>query len=276
LPSTLFTERPYLKKYGLKEPPYSTKPNERYLYLTDQHRGAIAMVGRILMDREGAALVFGEFGTGKTTIMRRIYSELRDHKEYRIGVIENASHCPTEYQLAGTILDSFGEVSHHSDTKGRYDQIKQMLLNNYKQGIISVLLIDESHKLPARVLESLRGLLNFETSEAKIIQLVIFAQRPILKKLNYAKSFKNRLLKCELTRMSEAEFDEMLRWRFTQAGGVVFPFEAAAVNHLYTITKGLPRTALGIAQVSLEIAAAKDGRVSVPIIELAKETRFLD
>lgn len=222
MPSTLFTERPYLKKYGLKEPPYSTKPNERYLYLADQHRGAIAMIGRIIMDREGAALVFGEFGTGKTTIMRRIYAELRDHQEYRVGVIENASHCPTEYQLAGTILESFGETSRHSDTKGRYDQIKQLLLGNYKSGVVSILLIDEAHKLPARVLESLRGLLNFETAEEKVIQLVIFAQRPILKKLNYAKSLKNRLLKCELTRMSESEFDEMMRWRFTQAG--VLPF----------------------------------------------------
>ncbi|MGJ3237394.1 MAG: ExeA family protein [Anaerolineae bacterium] len=234
------------------------------------------MIGRIIMDREGAALVFGEFGTGKTTIMRRIFSELRDHQEYRVGIIENASHCPTEYQLAGTILECFGEDSRHNDTKGRYDQIKSLLLENYQKGIVSVLLIDEAHKLPARVLESLRGLLNFETAEEKVIQFVIFAQRPILRKLNYAKSLKNRLLKCELTRMSDTEFDEMLRWRFTQAGGVVFPFESDAVKHLYEITKGLPRTALGIAQASLEIAASKDGRVTVPIIELAKETRFLD
>lgn len=43
LPTSLFSERPYLKTYGLKEPPYSTKPNERYLYLNDQHKAAIAM-----------------------------------------------------------------------------------------------------------------------------------------------------------------------------------------------------------------------------------------
>lgn len=58
--------------------------------------------------------------------------------------------------------------------------------------------------------------------------------------------------------------------------GVAFPFETDAVKHLYGLTKGLPRTALGIAQASLEIAAAQDGRVTIPIIELAKETRFLD
>ncbi len=276
LPSSLFSERPYLRQYGLKEPPYSTKPNERYLYLTAQHRGAIAMVGRLLVDREGAALVFGEFGTGKTTVMRRIYAELRDHVEYKVGIIENAGHCPTEFQLAGTVLESFGERSHHSDTKGRFDQLKQFLFEQYQQGIVSVILLDEAHKLPARVLESLRGLLNFETAEAKIVQMVLFAQRPILRKLSYAKSFKNRLLKCELTRMSESEFSEMLRWRFTQAGGVVFPFDESAIPLLYNLTRGLPRTALGIAQAALELAAARDGRITRHVIEIAKETRFID
>jgi hypothetical protein len=59
------------------------------------------------MDREGAALVYDKFGTGKTTIMRRVYLELRDNDEYQVGLIENAVHSPTEYQLAGAILDSW-------------------------------------------------------------------------------------------------------------------------------------------------------------------------
>lgn len=274
--NSLFSERPYLQKYGLKEPPYSTKPNERYLYLTPQHKGAVAMIGRLLMDREGASLVFGEYGTGKTTIMRRIFSELRDHNEYIVGVIENASHSPTEFQLAGAILDSFGLKSEANDTKGRFDQIKNFLLNNHKNNLVTVLLIDEAHMLPARVLESLRGLLNFETSEEKILQIVIFAQRPILRKLAYAKSLKNRLLKCELIRMSEAEMSEMLRWRFSQAGGTMFPISDESLKYLHQITNGHPRTACGIAQVALEMGASGDGRVTREIIDIAKETRFLD
>lgn len=276
LSTSLFSDRPYLEKYGLKEPPYSTKPNERYLCLTDQHRSVVAMVGKVLMDREGAALVFGEFGTGKTTILRRIYSELRDHQDYQVGVIENAGHCPTEFQLAGAIIESFGDRSKYSDTKGRFDQIKQILFENYQKGVVSVLLIDEAHKLPARVLESIRGLLNFETSEEKIIQVIIFAQRPILKKLAYAKSLKNRLVKCELVRMNGAELSEMLRWRFMQAGGVLFPFEEGAVRYLFELTRGNPRTACGISQMALELAAKTDGRVTKAIIELAKESRFID
>ena len=58
--------------YGLSEAPYSTKPNERYLYLTPTHKEAIAMVAKVIRDREGGAVVYGKFGTGKTTLMRRL------------------------------------------------------------------------------------------------------------------------------------------------------------------------------------------------------------
>ena len=277
LPSALFTDQPYLAKYGLKEPPYSTKPNERYLYLTPAHQEAIAMIGKVLTDREGGALIYGEFGTGKTTVMRRVYAELRDHPNtYTVGVIENAGHCPTEFQLAGTILECFGHKSHHSDRKGRFDQVKALLLDNYKQGRVSVLLIDEAQEMPARVLEGLRGLLNFETAEEKILQIILFALPKITRKLAYAKTLRNRLWKSQLQRMTEAELSEMLRWRFTQAGGIGFPFDPPALHHLYTLTQGHPRTACGIGQLAIEAAAFQDGRVTIDIINQAQEKRFLD
>ena len=235
------------------------------------------MVGKVLHDREGAALIYGEFGTGKTTVLRRIYAELRDHQAaYRVGVIENGGHCPTEFQLAGTILESFGEKSRHSDRKGRFDQVKTLLLTHYKQGVVPVLLIDEAQEMPARVLEGLRGLLNFETANEKILQIFLFALPKITRKLAYAKTLRNRLWKSQLERMSEAELSEMLRWRFAQAGGIGFPFEPEALHHLYTVTNGHPRTSCGIAQLAIEAAAMRDGRVTVDIINQAKGKRFLE
>ena len=145
------------------------------------------MMGKVITEREGGALVYGKFGTGKTTLMRRIFAELRDHpNEYQVGVIENAGHCPTEFQLAGSVLESFGIESQHNDRKGRYDQVKRLLFEHYQRGIISVLLIDEAQELPARVLESLRGFLNFETDREKILQINLFAPPKITRKLAYA------------------------------------------------------------------------------------------
>src|SRR5258707_15288343 len=107
--SLLDNPPPYLAKYGLQEAPYSTKPNERFLYLTPPHKEAIAMVAKVIRDREGAALVYGKFGTGKTSLMRRLYIEMRDRPdEYRVALIENALSCQTEFQLAQEVIESFG------------------------------------------------------------------------------------------------------------------------------------------------------------------------
>lgn len=272
-----FIDQPhYLDKYGLKEPPYSTRPNERFLYLTPSHQEALAMVAKTIRDKEGAALIYGKFGTGKTTLMRRVYAELRDETRFRVAVIENAGHCPTEFQLAGRILDEFGEKSHHRHRKGRFDQIKSALLQDFQSGKTTVLLIDEAQEFPARVLESLRGYLNFETAEQKMLQIIFFALPNITRKLAYAKTLRNRLWRVQLSEMSRHEMAEMLRWRFVQAGGKVFPFAETAIDKLYELTQGHPRNSCGLAQIALELAALADGKVTPEIIEHVKGSRFLE
>lgn len=235
------------------------------------------MVSKTIQEREGAALVFGEFGTGKTTLMRRVYSELRDRSgEYQVGVIENGGHCPTPFQLAGEIIDCFGLKSQARDRKGRFDQIKAMLFENFKHGVVTVLLIDEAQELPAKVLESLRGYLNYETEDQKILQIMLFALPKIKKKLAYAQTLRNRLWKTELARLTAAEMVEMLRWRFTQAGGIAFPFEPEATDLLFEVAGGHPRTTCGLAQLALETAALGAGRVTIEIINKVRNKRFLE
>lgn len=79
--STIFGSPDYLAKFGLKEAPYSTNPDERFLYLTSNHQEAIQMVASVVTEMEGAALIYGEKGTGKTSIMRRLRSEMNGHPE---------------------------------------------------------------------------------------------------------------------------------------------------------------------------------------------------
>lgn len=274
---SLFEQAPYLEKYGLKEPPYSTKPNERYLYITPAHQEAIAMAAKVIRDKEGAALIYGKYGTGKTTLMRRLYTEMRDRPhEFRVALIENAGHCPTEFQLAEEIIQSFGGQSLHNHRKGRNDQIKMMLFEHYTRGITSVLMIDEAQEFPAKVLEALRGYLNYETGNEKILQIILFALPTITKKLAYAKTFRNRLWRTQLHEMTRSELEDMLRWRYQQAGGKLFPFEEAALDRLYTLTNGHPRSACGLAQLALELAAAGTGTITVELINRVKEKRFLE
>lgn len=275
--ASLFSQPAYLEKFGLKEPPYSTNPDERFLFLADNHQEALAMVVQVINDHEGAALIYGEKGTGKTTIMRRLYSEMSNLTErFHVAWIAAGEHSPTPFQLVKEVVEGFGGECKANNRKDRFDQLKALLLADYKAGITPVLLIDEAQQLEAQALESLRGYLNFETATEKVLQIILFAMPNIVRKLAYVPSLRNRLVRTELSRMSRGEMEEMLRWRFVQAGGKVFPFEEAAIDALYLLAQGHPRTTCGIARLALEAAAVRNTYVTPEIIQEAAAKRFVD
>lgn len=271
-------DRPvYLDRFGLKEPPYTTNPDERYLFLTEVHEDAIQMCGRLISNREGAGLVVGEQGTGKTTVMRRLYSLMRSNESFQVAIIETAEHCPTMFQLVKEILESFDQECVGRDTKSRIDQLKSFLFESYKKQQICVLMIDEAQQMQSQLLESLRGLLNFEDPNVggKLLQIVLFGMPGINRKLRFAPSFANRLVRTEIRRMTREEMKQMLLWRFNQAGGRYFPFDTSALEQLFAISLGNPRTVCGIAQVALEYAGATNQEITPGIILEVAKTRII-
>ncbi len=271
-----FEKPTYLKHFGLKEAPYTTNPDERYLYLTPNHQEAIAMIGRIISNREGAGLIVGEQGTGKTTIMRRTASLLNSAEGFHTAIVETAEHSPTLFQFVKEILESFGVECVGRNTQIRINQLKQFLLDTYKQQETAVLLIDEAQQLPPKLLESLRGFLNFEDPRGgKLLQIILFAMPQIERRLPYAPSFRNRLLKTDLLRMSREDLENMLVWRFEQAGGKLFPFDQDALDTLFEITEGNPRTICGIAQLAIELAALSGRTITPSVIKQIAERRYV-
>jgi len=268
----------YLERFGLKEAPYTTNPDERYLYLTETHEEAIQMCGALISNREGAGLVVGDQGTGKTTVMRRLITLMRSAGSFEVAVIETAEHCPTLFQLVKEILESFGQECLGTDTKSRLDQLKRYLFDSYQSGKSCVLLIDEAQQMQGHLLESLRGLLNFEDHAVggKLLQVLLFGMPGINRKLRYAPSFANRLVRTELKRMGRQDAENMLRWRYQQAGGNVFPFNNSTLDALYDLTDGNPRTICGIARVALEYAGATGNAISPEIIGEVAKRRILN
>ncbi len=236
------------------------------------------MCGRLISNREGAGLVVGDQGTGKTTIMRRLYSLMRSAGGFRVAIVETAEHCPTLFQLSKEVLESFEQECIGRDTKSRVDQLKRFLLSSYSENQTCVLMIDEAQQMKGHLLESLRGLLNFEDPSVggKLIQILLFGMPAINRKLRYAPSFANRLVRTELTRMNRSEMESMLLWRFNQAGGRYFPFDVPSLDALFELSKGNPRTICGIAQVALEYAGATGQAVTPDVVHEVAQRRILD
>src|SRR5438876_5598653 len=123
-------ELPYLKYYGLVEEPFSTVPSPRYVFLTEVHSTALEKTSYVVGARKGLAAVFGDTGTGKSSLARLLHQKFLD-KKY-ISVLLTNPNYPTTNSLLRTILQEFQLPRTAKSYKDNLDIFKMFL---YQQAI---------------------------------------------------------------------------------------------------------------------------------------------
>lgn len=247
-------ELPYLKFYELKEEPFSTVPSPRYVFLTGVHSTALEKTLYVVSAKKGLAAVFGETGTGKSSLARLLHQKFLDNGF--VSVLLTNPNYPTQNSLLRTIAQEFGTPRMDKSFKGMLDIFKRFLLEQaLEQGKTVVLIIDEAQTMGFQQLELLRQLINVETNQMKLLQLVLFAQDELRTKLAHARARNLRsriVLASTLERLSQQELAETLafRWSVASAGGTL-PFSEEALHALYEHSEGVPREATILADNSL-------------------------
>jgi general secretion pathway protein A len=251
------TKPAYLSFFNLKEEPFTASPNPRFLYASPLHHVALQKTRYVVSAKKGLCVVFGDTGTGKTTLSRMLYQQFIDDG-FVTALITNPSY-PTPNQLLRTIMQEFEYPKFGRSFKASLDRLKEFLL---KQAIHEkktlVLIVDEAQTLKPSMLEFLRQLLNYETNEQKLLQLVLFSQNELRAKLRRTKNFNNRIaLKASLENLSLDDSKEMLEFRWTVAGGKKLPFTADGLEAIYEYSAGVPRTQVILADNCLLAAFLK-------------------
>jgi general secretion pathway protein A len=172
----------YSEYFGFKETPFSIAPDPRYLYLSERHREALAHLLYGINGNGGFVLLTGEVGTGKTTICRCLLEQIPENSD--IALIINPKLSVEE--LLATICDEFSirYPEHNTSIKVFVDLINKYLLDALSNGHNTVLIIDEAQNLGADVLEQLRLLTNLETSQRKLLQVILLGQPELKEKLS--------------------------------------------------------------------------------------------
>lgn len=247
-------ELPYLKFYGLKEEPFSTVPSPRYLFLTDVHSTALEKTSYVVGAKKGLAAVFGDTGTGKSSLARLLHQKFLDNGF--VSVLLTNPNYPTPNSLLRTIAQEFGTPRTDKSFKGMLDIFKAFLLDQaLDQGKTVVLIIDEAQTMGFSQLELLRQLINVETNNEKLLQVVLFAQEELRSKLAHARARNLRsriVLASTLERLSAPEVANMLAFRWQVAsGGGQHPFSEDALLSLFEHSEGIPREATILADNAL-------------------------
>lgn len=168
----------YNEYFGLTDRPFSIAPDPRYLYMSEQHKEALAHLMYGVKQEGGFILLTGEVGTGKTTVCRCFLKQLDESID--VAYIVNPKQTSTE--LLESMCDDLGipRVQDDQSIKSLTDVITNRLLVNHSVGKNTVLLIDEAQNLSVEVLEQLRLLTNLETDQKKLLQIILLGQPELL------------------------------------------------------------------------------------------------
>ncbi len=232
----------YPKYFGLKEPSFSIAPDPHYLFLSEQHKEALAHLLYGAGESGGFVLLTGEVGTGKTTVCRAFLEQLPEGVE--VALILNPAVTANELLL--NLCDEFripvpeGERS----VKALVDRLNVYLLEAHGKGRRPVLIIDEAQSLRPKVLEQVRLLTNLETSKHKLLQIFLIGQ-PELRRLlerDALRQINQRVTaRFHLRPFTREETGDYIRHRVAVAGVDRPLFTAAAIRRIYTCSGGVPR-----------------------------------
>lgn len=263
--------------FGLKENPFHISPDPRYLSFARQTQDAFDAVTYGIAARQGLIVLTGEVGTGKTTLTNHLLNWLRQRQTPASFIVNPHLGAADLYDF---MLADFGIPCEASQQADKPALLNSWLFAHHSSGKTPILVVDEAHGLPLNVLEEIRLLLNLETAQQKLLQIVLVGQPELEEKLGRPRLLKLRQrvgVHCKIGPLNEAETRRYIYHRVSLAGGQVksvFTSDAIGAVHFYS--RGIPRVINILCEHAL-INAFADQLRPVPfrlVKEVAQECQF--
>lgn len=269
----------YEAYFGLVERPFELTPNPRFLYMTGPHREALTTLEYGLSGRTGIAVLIGEAGTGKTTLVHAaLHSQIA--RQSLAVYLNNPSL--TRDEFVEFLAAGFGLTADAGRSKTRcLYELTEVLAKRHQARHMSALIVDEAQVLPDVLLEEIRLLANIESASEKLLSIILAGQPELADRLNQAslRQLKQRVgLRCALRPLRPDETAAYIAARIGVAGGKTERiFTREAIDTVHECAGGIPRTISVICDNALVTAFALDRRqVDTDIVlEVCRDFDFI-
>jgi general secretion pathway protein A len=269
----------YNEFFGLKEKPFNLTPSPRFIYMSEGHREAMALLTYGVTERKGFILLTGEVGTGKTTLIHNLISNLDSSVEH----VYLVNPLLTTQELMDFLAFSIFKKRIHFRSKADFLlEFQEYLKDCFQHQKIFILIIDEAHKLSFELLEEIRLLSNMESAEEKLINIFLVGQPELNDILNSPKgraTLQRIGVRYDIPPLDLKETGEYLEKRLAIAGaprrGEIF--QKDAIEAIYRCSQGLPRTINILADNAMLLAYSRDRKtIAAPMIEEAYKSMSLE
>jgi general secretion pathway protein A len=258
----------YKEFFGLQDTPFTLTPDPRFIVFTPSYNEVLASLYYGLENAKGLIVLTGEVGTGKTTALRWILRRL--DSSVLAAYIFNPRLSIDEFYHNVTQMLGIKDWTNKAEL---LSEMGRVLEERHRRGLRTVLIIDEAHELSEYVLEEIRLLMNFESDNAKHLQIVLTGQPELRDKLNQPnlRQLKQRVaLRCKMHSLPTVEEVERYITERLLIAGSDQPnvFTPGAVDFIFQCSEGIPRQINNLCDNALLTAyAAGDSGVSRQVIE---------
>jgi type II secretory pathway predicted ATPase ExeA len=247
----------YIDYFGLKDYPFRITPDTDYLYMSAVHARAMAYMEYAIFNREGFVVITGEIGSGKTTLIKKLLTELDEN----IIVAKIFQTQLDEVELLQSILVEFGLNPFSAKKVELLNMLNQFLVDSYLDGKQILLVIDDAQNLNKRALEEVTMLSSVETQKEKILHVILVGQPELNHKLeapDMEQLLQRVSLRYHVRSLTENETREYVLHRLKVAGITKQLFLDDIYSEIYKYSGGIPRLINTLCDTALTCAFADD------------------